>query len=48
MAVKRLPAIEPENLRKEFRLDASQQYIAVGDGERTALAVAGGSGIGAC
>ena len=45
--IERLVAMRPEHGGKECRLHLAQHHVAVGDGERPVLAVAGGAGIGA-
>ena len=45
--IQRLVATGAEYPREKRRLDFAQQHIAVGNGQRAALAVTGGAGIGA-
>lgn len=45
--VERLVALRAEDLREVLGLDAAEQQVGVGDGQRPAAAVAGRSGVGA-
>ena len=45
--IERLPAVGPEHLGEVFRVNAPEQHVRVGDGERAAAAIARGPRIGA-
>ncbi len=47
LGVQRLVAVRAEDGREMRRLDAAEHHVGVGDGQRTAAAVAGRAGVGA-